>query len=546
MAAPEDVLARLLRERSAERVEVDVDAARPSWSHAVAALAAFWVGDFAEALRCAERAEAEAADALDEVLAIAAVGLASAGVVEAAGRADWDRALALIGSDADASRLWSFARYLVAEAALDAARLDVAAALLDGPPWHRAWAGHPYEVMQRATAIRIAAFVGRIDEALAGFDGLAAAAARHREPSLPHAVRVLLTGNADRAEETQDQIDALVAYAIAPVDFVGRGLYLLASFGAISLGDVEQSAALFLRAAGADLDRLTLIDRAIGLELLTHAAIAAGDLDAAHAWRELALPLRGHPICGPAIERLLSRLALAEGDAAGALTHAECAVTWARREARGIEVAEGMILLARARIATNEVAAASRELRREVAESDQAGHFAMRRSARKVLRSAGRRLPPQSSGGWAVLSQREREIAELVLSGLEHTAIARRLFLSPDTVRVHVSRVLCAFGVSSRIGLLARLGPYGGVGWVPPQQLTPRQREVVELVARGHDNAEIAAALEISVKAVEKHVGDGLRRWQAVSRFDLARLWLLSVRSSEGRQALPDGVGGST
>lgn len=546
MAAPEDVLARLLRERSAQPLGVDVDEARPSWSHAVTALSAFWVGDFTGCLAAAERAEQAAGDDLDQVLAIGALGLAGAGVLEVTSRVDWSRAQRLAQQRADDDRRWSFARYLVAEAALDGARLDVAASLLDGADWASAWVGHPFEVMMRATAIRIAAFVGRIDEALAEFEGLATAAERHDALPLMHAVRVLLTGNADRAAETQQQIDALVGAAIAPVDYVGRGVYLLASFGAVSLGDVGQSAALFLRAgAGADLDRLTIIDRAIGLELLAHAAIAAGDLDAAHAWREQAMPLVEHPISGPACHRLLSRIALAEGDAPAAVEHAERAVEAARREGRGIEAAEGTILLARARIASDEVAEASRTLRQGVAESDQTGHLAMRRSAGRVLRSAGRRLPPPSSGGWSVLSPREREIAELVLSGLEHTAIARRLVLSPQTVRVHVSRVLCAFGVSSRIGLLATLGPRGDTGRQPPGVLTPRQRAVVELVAQGYDNAAIAASLGVSVKAVEKHVGEALRRWQAASRFDLARLWWLSAFPQGAAPAGgAEGVGG--
>ena len=55
--------------------------------------------------------------------------------------------------------------------------------------------------------------------------------------------------------------------------------------------------------------------------------------------------------------------------------------------------------------------------------------------------------------------------------------------------------------------------------------LTPRQREVVALVAEGLSNGEVADRLDVSVKAVEKHVSAALRRSGARSRLDLAHGW---------------------
>jgi DNA-binding NarL/FixJ family response regulator len=48
---------------------------------------------------------------------------------------------------------------------------------------------------------------------------------------------------------------------------------------------------------------------------------------------------------------------------------------------------------------------------------------------------------------------------------------------------------------------LARMGN----NLAPVEQLTPRQREIVQLVAEGKSTKEIAFALEISVKTVEAH-----------------------------------------
>ncbi|WP_165314388.1 GAF domain-containing protein [Agromyces protaetiae] len=54
--------------------------------------------------------------------------------------------------------------------------------------------------------------------------------------------------------------------------------------------------------------------------------------------------------------------------------------------------------------------------------------------------------------------------------------------------------------------------------------LTPREREVRELVAQGLPDKQIATALRISVKTVEKHVGSILRKTGAANRTALAGL----------------------
>jgi len=53
--------------------------------------------------------------------------------------------------------------------------------------------------------------------------------------------------------------------------------------------------------------------------------------------------------------------------------------------------------------------------------------------------------------------------------------------------------------------------------------LTPREREVLQLIARGYMYKEIAARLHISVKTVESHVSSVLRKLQLSSRHELTR-----------------------
>jgi DNA-binding NarL/FixJ family response regulator len=54
-------------------------------------------------------------------------------------------------------------------------------------------------------------------------------------------------------------------------------------------------------------------------------------------------------------------------------------------------------------------------------------------------------------------------------------------------------------------------------------QLTPREREVLRLIARGYTYKEIARELYISAKTVETHVSSVLRKLQLSSRHQLTR-----------------------
>ena len=98
---------------------------------------------------------------------------------------------------------------------------------------------------------------------------------------------------------------------------------------------------------------------------------------------------------------------------------------------------------------------------------------------------------------------------------------AERLF---DAVRVvNAGEALLAPAVTRRlIGEFARLRPRRPAGAVPLADLTPRETEVLRLVAEGLSNPEIAARLVVSEETVKTHVSRmlsklGLRdRTQAV------------------------------
>lgn len=66
----------------------------------------------------------------------------------------------------------------------------------------------------------------------------------------------------------------------------------------------------------------------------------------------------------------------------------------------------------------------------------------------------------------AVLTARERELLELVAAGLANGEIAEKLFLSPKTVRNHVTNIFAKLRVSSRAQAVARARD-AGLGSLP-------------------------------------------------------------------------------
>jgi RNA polymerase sigma factor (sigma-70 family) len=53
-------------------------------------------------------------------------------------------------------------------------------------------------------------------------------------------------------------------------------------------------------------------------------------------------------------------------------------------------------------------------------------------------------------------------------------------------------------------------------------RLTPREREVLRLIARGYAYKEIGGELGISAKTVESHVSAVLRKLQLANRYQLS------------------------
>ena len=81
-------------------------------------------------------------------------------------------------------------------------------------------------------------------------------------------------------------------------------------------------------------------------------------------------------------------------------------------------------------------------------------------SAARVGRfGCGRRRAAEA--GDTTLTSREQEIGDLVARGLTNREIAERLYLSPRTVEVHLSRIFTKLDVSNRSALAHALAKAG-------------------------------------------------------------------------------------
>ena len=70
-----------------------------------------------------------------------------------------------------------------------------------------------------------------------------------------------------------------------------------------------------------------------------------------------------------------------------------------------------------------------------------------------AARKGGGRKRPAT--GWASLTPAELEVVRLVSEGLRNDAIARRLFIAPGTVKVHLSHIFAKLGIATTRAELA-------------------------------------------------------------------------------------------
>lgn len=191
------------------------------------------------------------------------------------------------------------------------------------------------------------------------------------------------------------------------------------------------------------------------LAILTEAHLACGDLASAAGTADRLAALAGDDEEGRALAALASAHVLqARGRLAEAVARLEQAVGAFSRTGLAFETGRTRLELARA-IADRQPAAAAADARSALRLFERIGATAYADRAAALLRSLGERVRRDGQRAAGALTQREREVLDLVASGLSNPEIAARLFISRKTASHHVSNLLMKVGARNRAELAA-------------------------------------------------------------------------------------------
>jgi DNA-binding NarL/FixJ family response regulator len=140
---------------------------------------------------------------------------------------------------------------------------------------------------------------------------------------------------------------------------------------------------------------------------------------------------------------------------------------------------------------------------------------------------AARQLAGRERGPRTILitmHAEDRYVLEALRAGVRGYVLKEQA--AADLVRaireVAVGRVYLSPGVSATVTEAIRAG-----GPLPEERLTPREREVLQLVAEGKTTKEIAAILNVSVKTADTH---RTRLMQKLDIHDIAGLTRCAIR----------------
>jgi DNA-binding NarL/FixJ family response regulator/tetratricopeptide (TPR) repeat protein len=194
---------------------------------------------------------------------------------------------------------------------------------------------------------------------------------------------------------------------------------------------------------------------------LAQAFLASGHLREAAAAAAAAAELAeatGLLLPAMAAERASAAIALDAGDPVAAAGRARASAGMADALGTPIEAALSRLLEGRALAAAGRGDEALRVLQSTASVFDECGALRYRNAAERELRRLGGRRPhrrtragQRDASGVESLTERELQVARLIVDRRTNPQIAAELFLSPKTVESHVRNLFHKLGVSSRV-----------------------------------------------------------------------------------------------
>jgi DNA-binding NarL/FixJ family response regulator len=210
-------------------------------------------------------------------------------------------------------------------------------------------------------------------------------------------------------------------------------------------------------------DELPLIPgawRANWLELLTRCWLALGRLDDAKhsaACAEACSTARRLRLATAMADRAAAAVALETSNTHLAAERALASAAAAGEVGAPVEAALSRIVAGRALAQAGQPERAGAELQQAAADLDACGAIRYRDQAEHELRKLGHHIHRRTQSGEAdavgveALTERERQVARLVVDRRTNREIAEDLFLSPKTVETHMRNIFRKLEVSSRV-----------------------------------------------------------------------------------------------
>jgi DNA-binding NarL/FixJ family response regulator len=231
----------------------------------------------------------------------------------------------------------------------------------------------------------------------------------------------------------------------------------------LETGQPEQAVELILGRAGGE--ELTLIPggwRVYCLELLTRCWLAldrCAEAERAAVLAEVTAAAVRLPLAAAWADRAAAAVALHAGDSARATERALASADAAEEVGAPIEAALSRTLAGRALAQGGESGRGVAELQRAAAALDACGALRYRERAERELGRLGHRPHRRTrsgatdGGGIASLTERELQVARLVVDRKTNPEIAAELFLSQKTVETHLRNIFHKMDVTTRVAL---------------------------------------------------------------------------------------------